>query len=155
MRAILNIGVLGWVAINDTVLSTITAFIQILNHFRDRADVVLKVRKNMKTLIPGYHGMTLVIVTATNVGRRPATISGFAAKLLFGQENTDWVLGDIRPPLPCEITEGKDVSAFVNQEGVDFEHIAYWYAWDSTGRHFKLNVAPWHKRWISAWRLRK
>lgn len=56
------------------------------------------------------------------------------------------------PPLPYEITEGRKVAALVNQDDVDFGTIAYWCAWDSTGRHFQLSVAPWHKRWLSQWR---
>jgi len=101
-----------------------------------------------------YDGMTMVILTATNVGRRPVTITGFAARLLFkeGEKATDWYLPDVRPPSPCEITEGREVSAFLNQDRVDFDLISHWYAWDSTGRHFRLNVAPWYKRWVSAYR---
>jgi hypothetical protein len=144
-------------ALYGAVLSTATAVVQIMNHFRDRANVVLKVRRNMKSAGMGqrYAGMTMVIVTATNVGRRPVTISGFAAKALFGKgKATDWWMSDVHPPLPFEITEGREVSAFVNQATVDFDSIAYWYAWDSAGRHFRLNVAPWYKRWRSDWRWR-
>ena len=139
------------------VLSTLTAAVQLNNHFRDRARVVLKVRKNMTPLRTGGpdSGVTFVIITATNVGRRPVTIAGFAAALLFGKsENTDWYLSDVRPQLPHEITEGREVSAYLNQADVDFKVIAYWYAWDSTGREFRLNVAPWHKRWVSGYRRR-
>jgi hypothetical protein len=143
-------------ALYGALLSTATAVVQIMNHFRDRAKVVLKVRKNMKSLgmDQRYNGITLVIITATNAGRRPVTISGFAANLLYKEnENaTDWYLPDVRPPLPYEITEGREVAAFVNQNNVDFGLIACWYAWDSTGRHFRLNVAPCYKRWKSQWR---
>jgi hypothetical protein len=74
-------------ALYGAVLSTATAVVQIMNHFRDRAKVVLKVRKNMKSLGmgPQYANMTMVIITATNVGRRPVTITGFAASLLLGK----------------------------------------------------------------------
>lgn len=125
------------IAIYGAVLSTITAAIQLSSHFRDRAKIRLKMRKNMATvgMGRGYAGMTMVIITATNVGRRPVTIAGFAAELLYGKQEYDaWYLQDVKPPLPCEITEGHEVSAFVNQKNVSFDVIASWYAWDTTGR---------------------
>ncbi len=142
----IHIGISGSVlALYGALLSTATAIVQIMNHFRDRAKVILKVRKNMRWIgaHPTYSGMTMVIITATNAGRRPITITGFGANLLY-QENekeTDWYPQDVRPPLPHEITEGREVAAFVNQNDVDFGRIAYWCAWDSTGRHFQLSVA--------------
>jgi hypothetical protein len=142
-------------ALYGAVLSTATAGVQIMNHFRDRAKVVLRVRKNMKSLGmgPQYANMTMVIITATNVGRRPVTITGFAASLLCGKhKDSDWYLPDVRPALPYEITEGKYVAAFLNQASVDFDAVDHWYAWDSTGREFHLNVAPWYKRRLSQWR---
>jgi len=141
------------------VLSTITAIVQVMNHFRDRAKVVLEVRKNMRTPDTFRHrDMTMVIITATNAGRRPVTIAGFSVHLLFGkgkEKVTDWFLPDVRPPLPFEITEGKMVSAFLNQANVDFDAIAYWYVWDSVGRRYRLSAAPWYKQWLSAWRWRR
>src|ERR1700683_3189066 len=90
-------------AFYGAILSTLTAVVQLSNHFRDRAKVVLEVRKNMAYagVGHGYDGMTLTIVTATNVGRRPVTISGFAANLLYreGRKETDWMLFDVRPSL--------------------------------------------------------
>jgi hypothetical protein len=145
-------------ALYGAVLSTITAVVQILNHFRDRVKVALTVRRDMKSLGMGqqFANMTMVIITATNVGRRPVTITGFAASLLFGKhKDSDWYLPDVRPPLPYEITEGKYVAAFLNQANVDFDAIDHWYAWDSTGREFHLNVARWHQRRLSKWRRRR
>jgi hypothetical protein len=82
---------------------------------------------------------------------------GFAMLPLFkkGQAETHFLPNEVRPHLPFEITEGKDVSAFVNQATVDFDSISHWYAWDSAGRKYYLNVAPWYKRWVSAFRYRQ
>jgi hypothetical protein len=83
-------------------------------------------------------------------------IQQFGAHLLFkeGRTESDFALFDIRPAPPCEITEGKAVSAFVNQEGVDFDSISHWYAWDNAGKVYRLNVAPLHKRLASACRYK-
>jgi hypothetical protein len=93
-----------------------------------------------------YDGMTMVILTATNVGRRPITMTGFAMRPLTnkGEKAIDFYLSDARPTVPYAITEGKYVAAFVNQEKVEFDKIDYWYAWDSTGREYHLSVAPWY-----------
>lgn len=137
-------------------LSTTVAAVQVLNYIRDRAKIVMKVRRDMAIDRPAYRGMRLAILSATNTGRRPVTITGFALHYLYGkQQETDALLGDVHPPLPCEITEGRYVGAYVNQEGLDFAAIAYWYAWDSTGRHFRLNIAPWHKRLLSEFQWRR
>jgi hypothetical protein len=146
------------VAVYGAVLSTVTVFIALSNHFRDRPEVKITVRKNMRPTFPDrrYAGMTLVIVTATNVGRRPVRIDGFAAGLLFkkGQRHTDWILPDVRPPIPRETIESQTVSAFLNQANVDFDSISHWYVWDSVGRHYRLNLAPWYKRVFSGLRYK-
>src|SRR6266446_5817152 len=133
-------------ALYGAVLSTVTALVQIMNHFRDRVKVVLKQRRNMTAIGmgPQSEGMTMTLITATNAGRRPVTINGFSCRLLHekGRQETDWYLKDVRPALPYEITEGREVTAFLNDAGVNFEAIAYWYAWSSTGREFRLYVAP-------------
>jgi hypothetical protein len=162
MKPTFQINVSGsLLALYGAVLATITAAVQVINHFRDRAKVLLTVKKNMKFAPPDprYGNMTMVIITATNAGRRPITITGFGAHFLRPIEAepnwTDWFLSDTRPSLPCEITEGKMVSAFTEQEGIDFDAIAYWYAWISTGRKCRLNVAPWYKRWLSTWHWKR
>src|SRR5712692_9144807 len=83
------------------ILATINSIVQVIAHRRDRADVVLRVRWNMKTGVPRYAGMTLILVTATNRGKRPVTIEGFSTKVL--DSRTEYLLADIRPPLPHEL----------------------------------------------------
>jgi hypothetical protein len=137
------------------IVATLTALVQLSNHFRDRAKVVLKALKNMQR-IGDRSDTTMTIITATNVGRRPVTIRGFAARLLFSEQgHSDWILPDVRPTLPYEITEGREVSAFLNENKADLSSVAYWYAWDGMGREYRLNVASPYKRWISHWRWRR
>jgi hypothetical protein len=145
------------VAIYGAVLATITAVIQVLNHFRDRIKVLVKVRKNMSNMSNMDDPMVFVIVSAVNAGRRPVTIAGFSVKLLYreNERETAWYLPDVRPRLPHEIKEGGVVAAYLNQEGVDFNSIASWEAWDTAGRQFQLNEASWQKRWLSSWKRRR
>ena len=151
----LSVSLTGSLAIYGAILSTVTGIIQIINHRKDRANVRINVRKNMLPTFPDrrYGGKQLVIITAINAGRRPVRIEGFAAQLL-NDPITHWYLPDVRPPLPCDLTEGKTVSAFLIQERVNFDLLSHWYVWDSVGRHYRLNVAPWHKRMLSRIRNR-
>jgi hypothetical protein len=130
-------------AVYGAILSTINSIIQVIAHRRDRADVVLKIRRNMKTVGRNRRdsAYTFIIVTATNRGKRPVRIDGFSVKLLDSWD--EYLLGDIRPALPQEITESQSVSAFIDQEKTDQSLIECYYVWDSVGRNFRLNMVPW------------
>lgn len=147
------VAIIGLVlAAYGAVLSTVNSVIQLIAHRRDRADVVLKVRRNMTAANnPRYRNMKLTLVTATNRGKRPVTINGFATRLLDSWD-VFW-LRDIQPPLPHEITEGQWVNASIDEMQEDREIIESYYVWDSVGREFRINVAPWYRVLLS--RLRR
>lgn len=129
------------IAVYGAVLSTIAILRQF---FADRLKVKLTVSRNMQMVgDPRYNGMTLVLLQVTNIGRRPVTITTFGAIRLY--PNTNFVAVDTRPPLPCEITEGKFITSIWDQQGVDFSTIDYWAVWDSHGRVYKLKEASWFK----------
>jgi hypothetical protein len=143
------------VAVYGAILSTIAIVNQILG---DRAKVKVTVGRDMEIVGDArYHGMTLTILTVTNVSRRPVTITTFGANRLYPKKN--FVAIDSRPPLPCEITEGKYITSFMDQTDMDFPSIDRWVAWDSHGRIHKLQEASWFKHWKSVfqrkWALRK
>ena len=139
-------------AVYGAILATVNSIVQIVSSRRDRADVVLKVRRNMKANERRYAGMALTLVTATNRGKRPATIEGFASKMLDSRQH--FLLMDIRPQLPCELSESQSVTAFINEEGHDEESVESYFAWDSVGRHFYIYMAPWYRRIWSRFRAR-
>lgn len=135
------------VAAYGAVLSTINSIVQVLNHRRDRVDVVLQVRSNMSPDMHRYAGMKLTLVTAANRGKRPVTIEGFSTKLLDSRR--EYLLMDIRPALPCTLSESQTVTAFVDEAGADPTFIEGYYVWDSVGRKFYANIASWPRRCIS------
>jgi len=65
------------IAVYGAVLSTVTILRQYVS---DRVKVKVSVRKNMMMVgDPRYKGMTLTILTVTNVGKRRVTITTFGA----------------------------------------------------------------------------
>jgi hypothetical protein len=147
-----NMAIIGLlIAIYGALLATVNSVVQVIAHRKDRADVVLKVRPNMSALNdPRYANMKLTLVTAINRGKRPVTICGFSSKLLDSRD--EYLLGDIRPTLPHEITESQSITAFVNEGGGDLSQIEYYYVWDSVGRNFRISLVPWYRRLASQFR---
>ncbi len=74
-------------ALYGAILSTITAAAQITAHYRDRADIRIRVQRNMETMgDPRTDGLTFTIVYITNAGRRPVTITTVGAYRLHPQK---------------------------------------------------------------------
>ena len=133
------------IAIYGAVLSTITILRQYLS---DRVKVKFTVSKNMQMVgHPRYRGLTLTVLTVTNVSKRPVTIRMFGTVPLH--PHLGLVAVDTTPQLPCELTEGKFVSSYWEQGDIDFSKIDYWAAWDSRGNVHKLREASRFKHWKS------
>lgn len=139
------------IATYGAVLSTIAMLRQYLS---DRVKVSVKIRKNMQMVgDPRYEGITLTNIIVTNAGKRPVTIRSIGATGLY--PNKSLVAVDARPQLPCEITEGKFIETFIDQDGLDFATIDFWAAWDSHGRIYKLSEASRWRHWKSMKAQRK
>jgi len=143
------------VALYGAVLATLTATAQIISFFRDRADVKVTYQRNMELIghpDPRYVNKTFTTLRAVNAGGRPVTITGMGAYRLHPRRA--FVCGDTVPVMPTELTEGKYVTAMIDEVDLDFEHIEAFEAWDAVGRKFRCNIAPWHKRTWSRIRRR-
>lgn len=139
------------VAAYAAVLSTITGTVQVFNYFRDRAHIIIRVQHNMEMVgDPRYEGMTLIIMYVVNAGRRPITVTGVGAYRLF--PHNPFVLTDERPRCPCELTEGKQQMAIIDQKDLDLSVMESWEAYTSTGKTYRLAVVPWYRR---RWNRRK
>lgn len=139
------------VALYGAVLSTVVAVRQILG---ERVRVKVTVKRNMQMVgDPRYRGTTLTILTVTNIGRRPVTITAFGTVPLY--PNPGLVAIDTQPPLPCEITEGNYITSMWPQADLDFSNIDYWAAWDSHGRVHRLQEASRLRHWKSVFQLKR
>jgi hypothetical protein len=135
------------VALYGAVLATITATAQVISFLRDRTSVKVTYQRNMEVIghpDPRYQNMPLTMLKAANSGRRPVTITGMGAYRLYPRKA--FVCGDTTPHLPVELTEGKYVTALIDERDLDFENLEAFEAWDALGRSFKCNIAPLHKR---------
>jgi hypothetical protein len=138
-------------AIYGAVLSTVAIVKQLVT---DRVKVKLTVRRNMEMVgDPRYAGMELTMLEVTNTGRRPVTILGTGAARLYPTRHS--VAADTRPALPYEISEGKYITAIIDQSDLDFSAIDYWQAWDCRGKIHKLSEASLVKHWKSKLQRRR
>jgi hypothetical protein len=141
-------------AVYGAILSTITGAVQIITHFRDRAHLRVRAQHNMKMHgDPRYAGKTLTLVSVVNAGRRPVTVRNIGAFNLCPEDA--FVIMDTRPALPCELTEGKEVTAILDQQGVDLSVVESWEAYTVTGKTLRQAVVPWYRRWWNRRQLRK
>jgi hypothetical protein len=126
------------------ITSTVIAFVQTANYLRDRVRVKVKFQRGMETVgDPRYEGMTLTMITVSNTGRRPVTITNMGMMYL---QNRGAVFPNSTPRIPCELTEGKYLTALINEKEMPFEKIRSFEAYDSAGRTFRKNFAPWRQR---------
>jgi hypothetical protein len=141
------------VAAYAAVVSTMTGFIQLSNFLRDRARIKLTARHKMKEFGAMRLGAELLtIITVTNTGRRPVTITGVGALCLHPHD--PFVFQTCKPPLPHELTEGKHLNAMMAEGDFDFSTIDRWEAYDAVGRTHRLRVASWRAHTLSNFKRR-
>ncbi len=139
------------VAVYGAVLSTYNT---LKANRRDSADVRLHIAPHMSVANDQRRkGMTFTVVTATNAGSRPVTITHVAATTLDSSIHN--LLFDTQPRLPCELTEGKYLTAFVDEAQDALRLVESWYVLDSAGRHHFKHMVPWHRRLLSRYHRRK
>ena len=127
------------------ITSTVIACVQAANYFRDRARVKVQFQRNREIFgDPRRAGMIFTMVTVTNTGRRPVTITNVGMMYL---QNRGAVFTDITPRVPpCELTEGQYLTVLIDEQLMPFDRIRSFEAYDSVGRTFRQNYAPWWRR---------
>jgi hypothetical protein len=126
------------------IVSTFTAAVQLANYARDRVRVHVNFQRDMELVNDrAYEGMTVTFVNVVNSGRRRLTITNVGAVRLTGKS---WVFTDARPPLPHVLEEGEQIQVIVDQDGLNFDEIQSFVAYDAQGRKFNKHYAPWYKR---------
>jgi hypothetical protein len=150
------------VALYGAVLATATGIVQIVNFFRDRRKVKISVQADMEIVSAAsgkaVHGnIAFTVVTVANAGRRPITIVNVGGYRLFPGKG--FVVQQCTPPLPRELTEGKHLTALVDESQLDLSKMESWEASDAVGHKYRLPIAPFYKRLVSRmrrkWSLRK
>jgi hypothetical protein len=136
------------------VISTITGSIQVIHHFKDRMSLKVRVQSGMEMIGDArYKDMTLTIMYVINDGRRPVTITGVGAYRLFPHK--PFVIVECRPQCPVEITEGKQLTAIVDQAQLDLSVMESWEAYTASGQTFRQAIVPWYRRWWNRRRFRR
>jgi hypothetical protein len=142
------------VALYGAVVATVTGIVQTVNFFRDRRKVKISVQEHMEFVFTSdgipVNEDPYSLVTVANAGRRPITIVNVGGYRLYPGKG--FVIQQTNPPLPRELTEGKHLTAFVDETEFDLSELESWEAHDAVGHAYRLPVAPLHKRLISRMR---
>lgn len=91
---------------------------------------------------------TCIIITATNVGRRPVTITGFHFQLANTTKHAVIFYDPKDPrsrcfdPMPKELQEGQVARAFIPSKEMQGNEIEHAYVIDSVGRQWKSKRFP-------------
>ncbi len=138
------------VAAYAAVVSTANSIIQFVNHRKDRADILVRVQRNM--VQTDKMDQKYTIITAVNRGKRPVTVQGFAARQL--DTNTNLLFLDIRPQVPRVLNEAESIAAWVPwvRGTDDLPNVETFFVYDSINREFCCHVVPWHRRLKSRYR---
>jgi len=89
-----------------------------------------------------------IIITATNVGRRPVTVTGFHFKLANTTKHAAFFFDPKDPrgrrfdPMPKELQEGQVARAFIPAKDMQDYEIEYAYVVDTVGRQWKSKAFP-------------
>lgn len=138
-----------------SVLATITAAIQAYNFYRDWRSVAIYVKRETEYFEVdgiGGGGETVTILVVGNAGKRPFTITRVGARRLFPRRS--FVEFVSTPPIPIELTDGRQLRALVDEELIDLSEIEAYEVHDAVGNSYYLNVASFRKRTLSRIRHR-
>ncbi len=89
-----------------------------------------------------------IVITATNVGRRPVTVIGFHFKLANTTKHVAIFYDATDPrgrrfdPMPKELQEGQVARAFIPAKDMQDHEIEYAYVVDTVGRQWKSKAFP-------------
>jgi len=89
-----------------------------------------------------------IIITATNIGCRPVTVTGFFLKLANTTRHAAILLDPKDPrsrffdPMPKELHEGQMASTFIPARYIAENEIEYAYVVDTVGRQWKSRRFP-------------
>jgi len=120
------------------IISTFLLVIQVLNFLRDRVNVTVEVKPNMRVYgSSDYDDDTdFINIIVRNKGKRTVTIDsvGFVTKK---RTEKNGLLSDSFTRGPRELSDGKSTNYLVKQSLINFDEIEYFVAYDQAGREFK------------------
>lgn len=137
------------IALYGVFVSTVSLLIHYFNYRRDKANIIITVKGNMKVhpLNTFYGDKTYINVTVANRGRKPVTITHCAIRVPM-KSYTELLLGDSFRK-QGELLEGKSQSYMLAEDEIkkinlaDKDLVAY--VIDATGRYY------WADNFIMRW----
>ena len=126
----------GFLAVWGAILSTIALVWNLIRDFRDRGR--LKIDAMIGKMYPDHTDRDYLVVTVTNVGKRPLLVKGWGAMKHKKAPQPRSVL--IAPRgLPRMLKESEYHIEYTPELKILDEDIKRIYAWDSSGREWALS----------------
>lgn len=141
----------SWYSAVVATISFLAIFVlALLNYLRDRARVEIGLQKNMwvvsaGSVYPYDPDKDYLAITTINHGRRPVTIETIGYEFL-GRKKGGAIIINTIPPLPYEITEGKNLRILSDQSEIPWPKVRCFIVIDATGRKYTKNIANIFKR---------
>lgn len=134
-----------WGAITGTASLVVAYF----TYRRDNIKIKVDVKKGWRVMHSPDHDPNedQVIVTVSNKGRRPVTITQVAYQFLKRSYGVVWA--DSMRLGSRELLEGKSTDYNMPQKDIeDFSEISFFAVYDAVGNAYKCYVTPFYKRWF-------
>jgi hypothetical protein len=136
--------ILAW---EGGILSLLLAVLKVYELRRDRASVAVSYKTGWRvTGSPVYRpDKDYLVVTVTNKGRRPVTITNVAGEAKHRGEGS-FILADSVCYGNRELAEGKAVDYLCEQDALDLSKLRGFLAFDMTGRKYRCKIRKQHRR---------
>lgn len=128
----------GWYG---ALVATAGIIISVFNFLRDKSRIVLKWKKGMRIINPGAgykSGIDYISIEVINKGRRPVTIGSVG---YLGLNKQHGIVSQSLIEGAIKIQEGEKHSYTVEQRLVPLDNVAYFIAYDQTGKGHRIRVA--------------
>jgi len=137
------------VAFWGAITGTISLVVAYFTYKRDDIKIKVDVKKGWRVVRSSDHDPNedQVVVTVSNKGRRPVTITKIAYQFLKKDFGVIWA--DSMQFGSRELIEGKSTDYIMLQSKIDdFSEISYFSAYDAVGNAYKKYVTPFYKRFF-------
>jgi len=134
------------IAIYGALTGTIALLIHYFTYLRDRADIHITIQRKRRIInTPQYDPNKLyTCINVANRGRRTVIITKVA--YIYMTKRGGAILSDSMIYGSRELGEGKSADLLMEDDDKEFRQIAYFSAFDATGKEYRKYISPFYTR---------